>query len=83
MPRLRDDAGDPVTVDDLGAGGAATVLMKDAIRPTLLQTLEESPVLVHAGDQLVFRECKGQSVLQGHLQTSHMETHLFSPIKSH
>ena len=42
-------SGEPVTVDDLGAGGAATVLMKDAIRPTLLQTLEDTPVLVHAG----------------------------------
>lgn len=42
-------AGDPVTADDLGVGGALTVLMKDAIEPTLMQTLEETPVLVHAG----------------------------------
>lgn len=41
--------GDPVTADDLGVGGALTVLMKDALAPTLLQTLEETPVLVHAG----------------------------------
>lgn len=41
--------GDSVTVDDLGVSGAATVLMKDAIKPTLMQTLEETPVLIHAG----------------------------------
>ncbi|KAG9404986.1 C-1-tetrahydrofolate synthase, cytoplasmic [Aphanomyces cochlioides] len=42
-------AGDPVTTDDLGVGGALTALMKDAIMPTLMQTVEQSPVLVHAG----------------------------------
>eukprot|EP01133_Synstelium_polycarpum_P010723 gene10723-12472_t len=42
-------AGEPVTADDLGVGGALTVLMKDAIMPTLMQTLEGTPVLVHAG----------------------------------
>lgn len=42
-------AGEPVTADDLGIGGALTVLMKDAIKPTLMQTLEGTPVLVHAG----------------------------------
>lgn len=42
-------AGDPITADDLGIGGALTVLMKDAIKPTLMQTLEGTPVLVHAG----------------------------------
>uniref|UniRef100_A0A453KXV3 formate--tetrahydrofolate ligase n=1 Tax=Aegilops tauschii subsp. strangulata TaxID=200361 RepID=A0A453KXV3_AEGTS len=42
-------AGEPVTADDLGLGGALTVLMKDAIHPTLMQTLEGTPVLVHAG----------------------------------
>lgn len=42
-------AGNPVTTDDLGVGGAVTVLMREAIKPTLLQTLEETPVLVHAG----------------------------------
>ncbi|KAL3138249.1 hypothetical protein ABBQ32_006067 [Trebouxia sp. C0010 RCD-2024] len=41
--------GSPVTADDLGVGGALAVLMKDAIEPTLMQTLEETPVLVHAG----------------------------------
>ena len=42
-------AGATVTADDLGVGGALTVLMKDAIEPTLMQTLESTPVLVHAG----------------------------------
>ncbi|BBN17539.1 formate--tetrahydrofolate ligase [Marchantia polymorpha subsp. ruderalis] len=42
-------AGDAITADDLGIGGALTVLMKDAINPTLMQTLEGTPVLVHAG----------------------------------
>jgi formate--tetrahydrofolate ligase len=42
-------AGEPVTADDLGCGGALAVLMKDAIMPTLMQTVERTPVLVHAG----------------------------------
>eukprot|EP00898_Chlorokybus_atmophyticus_P005920 jgi/Chlat1/6329/Chrsp44S09059 len=42
-------SGAPVTADDIGVGGALTVLMKDAIMPTLMQTLEGTPVLVHAG----------------------------------
>jgi methylenetetrahydrofolate dehydrogenase (NADP+)/methenyltetrahydrofolate cyclohydrolase/formyltetrahydrofolate synthetase len=42
-------AGVPITVDDLGVGGALTVLMKDAIKPNLMQTLEGTPVFVHAG----------------------------------
>jgi formyltetrahydrofolate synthetase len=41
--------GIPITADDLGCGGALTVLMKDAIMPTLMQTVERTPVLVHAG----------------------------------
>ncbi len=41
--------GKPVTADDLGVAGALTVLMKDAIMPNLLQTLEGTPVFVHAG----------------------------------
>mmetsp|Transcript_1976 Transcript_1976/g.2678 ORF Transcript_1976/g.2678 Transcript_1976/m.2678 type:complete len:656 (+) Transcript_1976:45-2012(+) len=43
------NAGQPITADDLGCGGALTVLMKDAIMPTLMQTVERTPVLVHAG----------------------------------
>ncbi|KAL8243839.1 hypothetical protein R6Q59_010097 [Mikania micrantha] len=42
-------AGEPVTCDDVGAGGALTALMKDAIKPNLMQTLEGTPVFVHAG----------------------------------
>ncbi|OAQ26777.1 FTHFS-domain-containing protein [Linnemannia elongata AG-77] len=42
-------AGHPVTADDIGIGGALTVLMKDAIKPNLMQTLEGTPVFVHAG----------------------------------
>ncbi len=42
-------AGDAITADDLGVGGALTVLMKDAIKPTLMQTLEGTPATVHAG----------------------------------
>jgi formate--tetrahydrofolate ligase len=41
--------GKPVTADDLQAGGAMTVIMKDAIKPNLVQTLEGQPVLIHAG----------------------------------
>ena len=39
----------PVTAEQLGAAGAMTVIMRDAIKPNLLQTLENTPVLVHAG----------------------------------
>ena len=42
-------SGEPVTADDLGVAGAITVLMKDTIKPNLMQTLEGTPVLVHAG----------------------------------
>lgn len=41
--------GQPVTADDIGVAGALTVLMKDAVKPNLMQTLEGTPVLVHAG----------------------------------
>ena len=41
--------GTPVTCDDLGVTGALMALMRDAIKPTLMQTLEATPVLVHAG----------------------------------
>jgi methylenetetrahydrofolate dehydrogenase (NADP+) / methenyltetrahydrofolate cyclohydrolase / formyltetrahydrofolate synthetase len=42
-------SGDAVTADDIGVAGALTVLMKDAIKPNLMQTLEGTPVFVHAG----------------------------------
>ncbi len=41
--------GKPITADHLHAGGAMTVIMRDAIKPNLLQTLENTPVMVHAG----------------------------------
>jgi formate--tetrahydrofolate ligase len=41
--------GEPVTAGQLRAAGAMTVIMRDAIKPNLLQTLENTPVLVHAG----------------------------------
>ncbi|MBZ0277975.1 MAG: formate--tetrahydrofolate ligase, partial [Anaerolineae bacterium] len=39
----------PVTAEDLKSAGAATVLMRDAIKPTLMQTLENTPAMIHAG----------------------------------
>ena len=42
-------SGEPVTAEDLGAAGALTVLMKDAIMPNLMQTVENTPAIVHAG----------------------------------
>ena len=42
-------AGDAITAEDIGAAGAMTVLMKDAIMPTMMQTLEGTPAFVHAG----------------------------------
>ncbi|MGQ0604984.1 MAG: formate--tetrahydrofolate ligase [Anaerolineales bacterium] len=42
-------SGEALTADDLGVAGAITVLMKDAIMPNLMQTLEGTPAFVHAG----------------------------------
>jgi len=39
----------PVTVDDIKATGAITVIMKDALKPNLVQTLEHTPTLIHGG----------------------------------
>ncbi|MGE5827346.1 MAG: formate--tetrahydrofolate ligase [Micromonosporaceae bacterium] len=41
--------GEPVTAEDVGAAGAMAAILRDAIKPNLLQTLENTPVLVHAG----------------------------------
>jgi formate--tetrahydrofolate ligase len=41
--------GDPVTAEQLRVAGAMTVVMRDAIEPNLVQTLEHQPVLIHAG----------------------------------
>jgi formate--tetrahydrofolate ligase len=42
-------AGEPVTAEELRAAGAMTVIMREALKPNLLQTLENTPVIVHAG----------------------------------
>ena len=41
--------GEPITAEDLKAAGAMAVMLKEAIKPNLMQTLENTPVLVHAG----------------------------------
>ena len=41
--------GDPVTADDLQATGAMTALLKDAVKPNIIQTLEHTPALIHGG----------------------------------
>jgi formate--tetrahydrofolate ligase len=41
--------GEPITAEDLKAAGAMTVIMKEAIKPNLMQTLANSPAIVHAG----------------------------------
>lgn len=41
--------GEAITVEELGVAGAMAVLMKESIKPTLMQTLEGTPVFVHAG----------------------------------
>jgi len=44
-----DKKGNPVNLEDLGVAGAVTVLLKDALMPNLMQTLEGQPAFVHAG----------------------------------
>jgi len=44
-----DTSGNPITAEDLGVAGAMTVLMKDALMPNLMQTLQNTPAFVHAG----------------------------------
>jgi formate--tetrahydrofolate ligase len=41
--------GKPITAEDIGVAGAMTVLLRDALKPNLLQTLEGGPAFVHAG----------------------------------
>jgi formate--tetrahydrofolate ligase len=41
--------GEPVTAEDIGAAGAMTVILREAIKPNLMQTLEHTPALVHTG----------------------------------
>ncbi|ESS06943.1 MAG: formate-tetrahydrofolate ligase [uncultured archaeon A07HB70] len=44
-----DDGGDPVTVDDIEATGPVTMLLRDAIKPNVVQTIEGTPAFVHGG----------------------------------
>ena len=44
-----DTSGNPVTAEDLGVAGAMAVLLKDAIKPNLMQTLANTPAFVHTG----------------------------------
>ncbi len=44
-----DRHGTPISADDIGAAGAATVLMRETLKPNLMQTIENTPVLLHAG----------------------------------
>ena len=41
--------GKPVTADDLQATGSMAALLKDALKPNLIQTLEHTPAIVHGG----------------------------------
>ena len=41
--------GEAITAEDIGCAGAITALLKDAIKPNLMQSLEGTPVFVHAG----------------------------------
>lgn len=43
------ESGDAITAEDIGCAGAITALLKDAVKPNLMQTLEGTPVFVHAG----------------------------------
>ncbi|MFW6336064.1 MAG: formate--tetrahydrofolate ligase [Phycisphaeraceae bacterium] len=45
----RDEQGRPVTAEDVGVAGAMTVLLRDAIKPTLMQSVEHTPCFVHTG----------------------------------
>jgi formate--tetrahydrofolate ligase len=44
-----DTDGNPITAEDLKAAGSMAVIMREAIKPNLMQTLENTPALVHAG----------------------------------
>ena len=44
-----DEDGDPVTADDIEATGAVTILLKDALKPNIVQTIEGTPAFVHGG----------------------------------
>ncbi|MDG5820479.1 formate--tetrahydrofolate ligase [Natronococcus sp. A-GB7] len=44
-----DEAGEPITVDDIGATDSAAILLKDALKPNVVQTIEGTPAFVHGG----------------------------------
>jgi len=44
-----DTAGKPITADDVKAAGAATVIMRETLKPNLMQTIENTPAFIHAG----------------------------------
>ena len=44
-----DEDGDPVTAGDIEAAGASAILLRDALRPNIVQTIEGTPALVHGG----------------------------------
>ena len=44
-----NNSGEPVTAGDLGAEGAMAILMKEAVKPNLVQTLENTPAIIHGG----------------------------------
>ncbi len=44
-----DQSGRPITAEDVKAAGAATVILREALKPTLMQTIENTPVLIHGG----------------------------------
>ena len=44
-----DERGRPITADDVRAAGAATVLMRETLKPNLMQTIENTPAFIHAG----------------------------------
>jgi len=44
-----DESGEPITVDDIEATGAVTILLRDALEPNVVQTLEGTPAFVHGG----------------------------------
>src|SRR5215213_4573558 len=46
---VNDPEGNPITAEDLRAAGSMAVIMKEALKPNLMQTLENTPALVHAG----------------------------------
>ena len=49
MTVAEDSNGRPITLEDLKVAGSMCVLLKDAVKPNLIQTLEHTPVIVHAG----------------------------------